>query len=291
MICRNCNKMIPDGRNFCPFCGSKIIYSQDSNKSRRNTITDAKEQNTVANSYKPTTDKQESYARNLERPSDNTHNSVNNQEPKKDTSYVAVIAVLATLLCCAIFFIVFQSMKKTAPDNNTIVEETTINDNVESDNTENKDAEVGNNSIPDNVDIPIGAVVFQGHSYYIFDGNCKTWEEAHSYCKSRGGYLAVIDNELEDLFLFNYMIDSGRNEVYFGLSDSEAEGHWKWVDNKTSTYQNWGINDDGEIEPNKDAKDENYAEFDASLVSGRWNDCGFGRDTSAYICEWDYVVP
>ena len=87
------------------------------------------------------------------------------------------------------------------------------------------------------------------------------------------------------------MIDSGRNEVYFGLSDAESEGYWKWVNNKSSSYQNRGINDDGEIEPKKDAEDENFAEFDASLISGRWNDCSFGRDTSAYMCEWDYDVP
>ena len=145
-------------------------------------------------------------------------------------------------------------------------------------------------TIPSGVDIPMGAVAFQGHSYYIFDGNCNTWEEAQKYCKSRGGYLAVIESREEDDFLFSYMVDSGRSEVYFGLSDAKSEGDWRWVDNKKSSYQNWGVNDDGEIEPNKALDDEKYAEYDASLISGRWNDCGFGRDTSAYICEWDYAV-
>ena len=137
------------------------------------------------------------------------------------------------------------------------------------------------------VNIPMGAVTFQNHSYYIFENNCSTWEKASDYCKSRGGYLAIINSEEEDDFLFGYMLDSGRTEVYFGLSDNESEGNWKWVDNSRLTYQNWGINDEGEVEPNDDAADENYAELDASMISGYWNDCGFGRDTTAYICEWD----
>ena len=137
------------------------------------------------------------------------------------------------------------------------------------------------------VNIPMGAVTFQNHSYYIFENNCSTWEKASDYCKSRGGYLAIIGSKEEDDFLFEYMLDSGRSEVYFGLTDKESEGNWKWVDNSKLTYRNWGVNDDGEVEPNDDAADENYAELDASLVNGFWNDCGFGRDTTAYICEWD----
>lgn len=171
-----------------------------------------------------------------------------------------------------------------APDNNVPDEK------VPEKSEESNKTEVAQQAIPSGVDIPMGAVAFQGHSYYIFDGNCNTWEEAQKYCKSRGGYLAVIESREEDDFLFSYMVDSGRSEVYFGLSDAKSEGDWRWVDNKKSSYQNWGVNDDGEIEPNKALDDEKYAEYDASLISGRWNDCGFGRDTSAYICEWDYAA-
>ena len=145
-------------------------------------------------------------------------------------------------------------------------------------------------TIPDYVDIPSDAVTFRGHSYYIFDNHCLTWEEAEKYCESRGGYLAVINDKDEDDYLFNYMLSTGRSEVYFGLSDIEKENEWKWVGGRESNYWNWGINDDGDIEPNKQEKDERYAEYDASLTlaGGYWNDCGFGRDTKAYICEWDY---
>ena len=334
MICRNCNKMIPDGRNFCLYCGSRITYSQNPEEGRQNSILSEGERKSVADSREPVeysrksvaerqrsniseqksnTNEHETFVWKEEQTSDKFGNSSYNQESKKNTKYVAIISVLATLACCMLFFIIYQMVKKPTPiidtntlaedknteeedantaviDKNPVADDPTGNYEAAGNNEKSNNVEASQYSIPSNVDIPIGAVTFQGHSYYIFDGNSKTWEMAHTYCKSRGGYMAVIESELEDVFLFNYMIDSGRNEVYFGLSDAESEGNWKWVDNKSSSYNNWGVNDDGEIEPNKDAKDENYAEFDASLISGRWNDCGFGRDTSAYICEWDYVI-
>ena len=143
---------------------------------------------------------------------------------------------------------------------------------------------------PDNLDIQDGAVTFEKHSYYIFEGNCDSWGDAEKYCESRGGYLAVINNEKEDDFLFEYMCSTGRRAAYFGLSDLENKGDWKWVGNRKSSYTNWGVNDDGQKEPNKASVDERYAEYDAYLQQGggTWNDCGFGRDTKAYICEWDY---
>lgn len=144
---------------------------------------------------------------------------------------------------------------------------------------------------PENLDIEDGAVTFGKHSYYIFEGNCDSWGDAEKYCESRGGYLAVINNEEEDNFLFEHMCSTGRRAAYFGLSDIENKGDWKWVGNRKSSYKfNWGVNDDGQQEPNKASVDERYAEYDANLQQGggTWNDCGFGRDTKAYICEWDF---
>ena len=143
---------------------------------------------------------------------------------------------------------------------------------------------------PENLDIEDGTVTFEGHSYYIFEGNCDSWGDAEKYCESRGGYLAVINDKKEDDFLFRYMCSTGRRAAYFGLSDLETKGTWKWVGNRKSSYTNWGVNDDGQQEPNKASVDERYAEYDAYLIQpgGTWNDCGFGRDTKAYICEWDF---
>lgn len=316
MICKNCNEKNPDGTEFCMYCGSKIIYPRESNIRSNDSTSKASEQKSDANDQKTAEKK-------TVQPSVATGKPAKEPKPEKDkdTKKVAIFAALTAVACCALFGVFIQSKKQPAPENDThtvaesITEESNSADNNTPDNNapgnnvpdndasdkevavDIPDEKVADSNVPDEqqtipsgVDIPMGAVAFQGHSYYIFDGNCNTWEEAQKYCKSRGGYLAVIESREEDDFLFSYMVDSGRSEVYFGLSDAKSEGDWRWVDNKKSSYQNWGVNDDGEIEPNKALDDEKYAEYDASLISGRWNDCGFGRDTSAYICEWDYAV-
>ena len=316
MICKNCNEKNPDGTEFCMYCGSKIIYPRESNIRSNDSTSKASEQKSDANDQKTAEKK-------TVQPSVATGKPAKEPKPEKDkdTKKVAIFAALTAVACCALFGVFIQSKKQPAPENDThtvaesITEESNSADNNTPDNNapgnnvpdndasdkevavDIPDEKVADSNVPDEqqtipsgVDIPMGAVAFQGHSYYIFDGNCNTWEEAQKYCKSRGGYLAVIESREEDDFLFSYMVDSGRSEVYFGLSDAKSEGDWRWVDNKKSSYQNWGVNDDGEIEPNKALDDKKYAEYDASLISGRWNDCGFGRDTSAYICEWDYAV-
>ena len=41
-------------------------------------------------------------------------------------------------------------------------------------------------------EIPSDALVYNGHSYYIYSNVADTWEEAKTYCEKLGGHLAVI---------------------------------------------------------------------------------------------------
>ena len=50
--------------------------------------------------------------------------------------------------------------------------------------------------------IPSGAFKYKGHYYYIYNDVVSTWELAESYCKARGGYLAVINNSS----IFNHQL-------------------------------------------------------------------------------------
>ena len=137
------------------------------------------------------------------------------------------------------------------------------------------------------VDIPAEAVVYNGHSYYIFDNGMTSWAEAQQYCMSRGGDMAVINDAEENEFLYRYMRSLGYKYVFFGYTDKENEGDWDWVTSDTSDFEDWGMNDEGEREPNNDHPYEDYAEFSTEMRDGYWNDCRFGQDTSAYICEWN----
>ena len=67
------------------------------------------------------------------------------------------------------------------------------------------------------------------------------------------------------------------NPTYFGGSDADNEGTWKWQDGSEFVYKNWGDN-----EPNGDTS-ENCMEIN---VYGTWNDvdCG-GEHSINYMCE------
>ena len=283
MKCSHCGFEINSDELYCPNCGRKIVepvqFKKIDNEGSKDDEQTFRDNNQFRKTVLP-----EKYG-------------MANEKKKSSTGLIMAACILAILLATVRSF--FGSGKRYADnkaENTTQIDldgadDSAVEQQSLTDVNDSREDEAKYTAVPDFVDIPMGAVSFQGHSYYIFDNNCSTWEEAHKYCKSRGGYLAVIESSQEDDFLFEYMTDSGRSEVYFGLSSPQLNGVWKWVDNKTSDYENWGINDDGEVEPNRAAEDEKYAEYDASLIRGRWNDCGFGRDTSAYICEWDYCNP
>lgn len=139
------------------------------------------------------------------------------------------------------------------------------------------------------VHIPAGAVEYNGHSYYVFSDICKSWEEAKSYCESLGGHLAVINNAKENKRVYEIMKEFGYSNAYFGFSDAEAEGKWKWVTEDTVTYTNWSSG-----EPNNQSKKEDYAMFYYKSPKYKWNDSNFGKGKKnnypAFICEWDTTV-
>lgn len=129
-------------------------------------------------------------------------------------------------------------------------------------------------------------------SYEIFESNAEicTWEKAEEYCESLGGHLAVISSLKENDYLYEFMCEKGYDSAYFGYSDAEKEGVWKWVNNEKSTFTNWAPG-----EPNNEYGDENYAMFYWKFSDGTWNDGDFGYDTewddAAFICEWDDGKP
>ena len=135
---------------------------------------------------------------------------------------------------------------------------------------------------------PPDALVYNGHSYYLYSGVASTWEEAKKYCQSLGGHLAVINDSAENTALFNYMKSKGYSSAYFGLSDAITEGNWQWVDGSSVTYTNWASG-----EPGNGYGTEDYAMFYWKFTNGKWNDGDFDvytdRGGKAFICEWDTV--
>ncbi|KAI4896084.1 hypothetical protein NFI96_027216, partial [Prochilodus magdalenae] len=64
-----------------------------------------------------------------------------------------------------------------------------------------------------------------GSSYYYPSAEKKSWHDARQYCRERGADLAIINNRKEQEFIYRQ-----NKFVWFGLTDEETEGEWKWVD-------------------------------------------------------------
>ena len=131
---------------------------------------------------------------------------------------------------------------------------------------------------------------YTGHVYEFYtlpepewESGPITWEQAERRCEWKGGHLAVIESQAENDYLCTAMKQKGFENAYFGYSDKETEGSWKWVNGEQSTYTNWHSG-----EPNNQNGNEQYAMFYQKFDDGTWNDGdGLIDADCAYICEWD----
>ncbi|XP_058626497.1 asialoglycoprotein receptor 1-like isoform X2 [Onychostoma macrolepis] len=75
----------------------------------------------------------------------------------------------------------------------------------------------------------VGWTCYQS-SFYYKSNEQKNWTESRRYCTERGADLIIINNRQEQDFVKNM---SGAAIFYIGLTDSDVEGTWKWVDGST----------------------------------------------------------
>uniref|UniRef100_A0A3P8TEX1 C-type lectin domain-containing protein n=1 Tax=Amphiprion percula TaxID=161767 RepID=A0A3P8TEX1_AMPPE len=72
-----------------------------------------------------------------------------------------------------------------------------------------------------------------GGKCYNFTTNKSSWEESRSFCQSQGGDLVKIDSSDEQSFLerrLREVMKENQDKFWIGLTDSEEEGRWLWVD-------------------------------------------------------------
>uniref|UniRef100_A0A8C4EGW4 C-type lectin domain-containing protein n=1 Tax=Dicentrarchus labrax TaxID=13489 RepID=A0A8C4EGW4_DICLA len=78
-------------------------------------------------------------------------------------------------------------------------------------------------------------------SCYYFSTNYLTWSESRDECGQKGGDLVQIDSREEQLKLREKM-NFDEDKFWIGLTDSEKEGTWLWVDgsplNESLTFWN-----------------------------------------------------
>uniref|UniRef100_A0A8C4DKR9 C-type lectin domain-containing protein n=1 Tax=Dicentrarchus labrax TaxID=13489 RepID=A0A8C4DKR9_DICLA len=99
-----------------------------------------------------------------------------------------------------------------------------------------------------------------GRQCYYFSIDPLTWSESRYECRQKGGDLVQIDSREEQTFLepkLREKMNFNEDKFWIGLTDSEKEGTWLWVDgsplNESLTFwsstepNNWtGYDPDGE---------------------------------------------
>ncbi|KAF4115379.1 hypothetical protein G5714_002868 [Onychostoma macrolepis] len=81
---------------------------------------------------------------------------------------------------------------------------------------------------PQNTD---GWIYYQSSIYFI-SSKIKSWDESRRYCTEKGADLIIINSREEQDFVKKISADA---KVWIGLTDSDVEGIWKWVDGSTLT--------------------------------------------------------
>ncbi|XP_072567958.1 uncharacterized protein [Paramormyrops kingsleyae] len=123
---------------------------------------------------------------------------------------------------------------------------------------------------------PLGWSRFKCSCYYISTEE-KTWSDSRQACMQLGADLAIISSREEQEFM-----NSIPGEFWIGLSDTEREGTWKWVDGTTIPVDEgywWSNPKQPDSNGNEDCVEHSTRDPDSG-----WNDrpCG---GVWKWICE------
>jgi hypothetical protein len=138
------------------------------------------------------------------------------------------------------------------------------------------------------------AIIWQenGHGYLVVNQQM-TWDEANTYARERGGYLATITSREEQRFVMDLLSRDGDKNNYW-LGGYRESRNWHWVTGESFRYTNWLP-----TQPDNSHGIENKLQIvrilhsDAQQVRGRqgqWNDNSndnFGWGSYGFIIEWD----
>ncbi|XP_051540884.1 CD209 antigen-like protein E isoform X1 [Myxocyprinus asiaticus] len=104
--------------------------------------------------------------------------------------------------------------------------------------------------------------IYYQFSFYYISSERESWNESRIYCTERGADLLIINNTKEQEFVKNITVGS---IMWIGLTDSDEEGTWKWVDGSTLTAGFWGY-----MEPNGNTGENCALTLSSKLADYPW---------------------
>ncbi|KAI1887302.1 hypothetical protein AGOR_G00188890 [Albula goreensis] len=115
---------------------------------------------------------------------------------------------------------------------------------------------------------PPGWIKFSSSCYYV-SRERKTWSDSRQYCRDRDADLVIINDKEERMYFTVFRI------LWIGLTDSNEEGTWKWVDGTTLITGYWRSG-----EPNNVGSGEDCA----VMHPEGWNDLPC-TNKAYWVCE------
>nr|XP_033479027.1 CD209 antigen-like protein E [Epinephelus lanceolatus] len=125
-----------------------------------------------------------------------------------------------------------------------------------------------------------GWTYFRGSLYYI-SSTTAPWQQSRSDCQQRGADLVIINSKEEQEFVRRF-----QKVLWIGLTDTETEGKWRWVDGTLLTKSYWAS---GEPNGHLFGRDEDCAEIMNYNLENSWNDDSCYQQKS-WICEKTWPV-
>ncbi|XP_077993134.1 macrophage mannose receptor 1-like [Glandiceps talaboti] len=118
----------------------------------------------------------------------------------------------------------------------------------------------------------------QSYSCYRFVSDSASWSTAESQCKSYGGSLIAINDNIEQSFVSSKLAAfTGSSWYWIGLTDLSQAGQFTWSDGDPVTYTNW---DAGQ----PDNSQGDCVGVSSGTDSGLWT-AGQCDNSMPYICE------
>ncbi|XP_052423970.1 C-type lectin domain family 4 member A isoform X1 [Carassius gibelio] len=78
--------------------------------------------------------------------------------------------------------------------------------------------------------------IYYQSSFYYMSNERKSWSESRRDCLKRRADLIIINNREEYDFVQNHTV---KKEFWIGVTDSDVEGSWKWVDGSALNSELW----------------------------------------------------